>query len=715
VKPTYFIIGLIFLILSPAVLLYGTVLEKGYAVFNADTQTQDWTKGIPWIGYLVSLTAAVSLWTMIPCFIYGITGERNQDFQGRSLKSIILSFDVHILVLYALVIIILYYLCFTLNAIPPHFPTMITQNSLTIRLITLFTLSLLWMFAVLPIIFPRKCEIGTITEILSALSLLIVGLLSHFLGLGSSYFYEVVGAKLYRDYQGGIVLLLIVSGGISGIFWVIAQIYRGKANKIFEFLQKKSEKVPLLDFKPEEIKRVRIGFEQRSKIFRESVKRSKIAFKVLLFAMVGLASFGIFINTKNLLESIFSVLNDPVSGILGIPTAFLAWYFFSLIPFAIIIVFVEYLRARFRKEEIPQFVSNDLGLDSLVNEVSSEMNVKPPRIVVLDRSVVILETNPMFVLKVGDECVLFVSSEFVEDLRRASDIKILKAAIAHELSHIKNEDVDDLVAIRSLRKSLKNVFHKFSRISFPLVLAFPFSIALLGFLPFGLTIMLFFLFFWLLSKEIIPHLLFPAAVSVVAGIIYYPLAVLLGKLMARMEMRADLEAANIVGDAETVSLMLYTTRKFDKTNLDVVRDVMGEFRDMVEESSWKDYFLKTPGIIIQGMHDYFYATYSNIPNRLKNLKEAEMTRETWRTILGRLIFFLKGSIVDIFINEHCRMGMVLGGLIAPFVFIILFFGFGMKPNYVLSTIYTIAFVFIVAKTTKYAYSIEAVVDQATAQ
>jgi len=708
-KPTYLLIGVIFLLVSPAVLLYGTVIERGYEIYSPITQTKDWIKGNPLLGYLVSLSSAISLWIMIPCFIYSVIANEKKVVGKKSAKARMVSLDL-LPLFYALGIMVLYCLCFILNSIPPYFSTVVDSNSTTIRQATALVLFSLWIIALICIGFTRSFKHETAGGIFFSLALLVSGLLSFFLGFGNSFLYQISGSKLYTDYSGAVSILLAASGGVLVPCWTFVQIHRGKANRIFAFLRTRSERIPLLNFEPASVEQIDVGSERRYYLFLERTRRLKALFKVLLFVAAISASLIIYFNTRNLIDEFLLIPKDPILGLLGLPAAFLAWYFFSLIPIGIVVVIIEYLRARFLRTQVPDLDASDLELDSLVKEMSKEMGIQPPKTVVLTSSAAILETNPMFVWKAGDIYFLVASSGFIDDLRKSSSL-ILKAAVAHELAHIKNRDVEDRIVIWALRESLNKAFYRISKISLPLVLLFPFSIILLDFLPFWLIFAAFLVFFILLGKEIIPHIMFPIVISSIAGVVYFPTAMLLGKLSSMTEMCADMEAVNVLGTPKPVKEMLLKVQKYEKTTSDIIADTVKPFREMIDRLAWKDYFLKTPGIIIQGIHSYGLAAYSTIPARVANLDETRIKKETIYTILGRIVFFLKKSAVDTFTNTHCRTGLIIGSIwVAPTVFIVSVTA--IVRNLSLSIIYTAASLIIIAKATKYVYSILDAVEKA---
>jgi Zn-dependent protease with chaperone function len=709
-KPTYLLIGLIFLLVSPAVLLYGTVVERGYEMYNPITQTQDWVKGNPLLGSLISLFSAISLWIMIPCFIYGVVASEKGGAGKRSPKARIVSLDL-IPLFYALGIISLYSLCFIFNSIPPYFPTVVVPNSTTIRNDTVLVLFSLWIIALIFVRFIRSFKHEAVGEISFSLALLVSGLLSFFLGVGNSFLYQIAGSKLYADYSGAVSILLAASGGILVPCWAFAQIHRGKANRIFAILRTQSDKIPLLNFEPASVEQIDVGSERRYHLFLKRTKRLKLLFRVLLFIAAISASLIIYFNTRDLIDKFLLIPQDPLPGMLGLPAAFLAWYFFSLIPIGVVVVLIEYLRARFLRTQIPDLDTSDLEFDSLVKGMSKEMGVQPPRTVVLTDSTTILETNPMFVWKASDTYFLVASSRFIDDLRKSSDLT-LEAAIAHELAHIKDRDVEDRILFQTLRESLDKAFYRISKISLPLVLLFPFSIVLLDFLPFWLIFVAFLAFFILLGKEIIPYIMFPVVISAIAGVVYFPTAMLLGKLSSMTEMCADMEACNVLGTRKPMKEMLLKLQRYEKTTSDIIADTVKPFREMIDRLAWKDYFLKTPGIIIQGVHSYGLAAYSTIPARVANLDETRIKKETIYTILGRIVFFLRKSAVDTFTNTRSRTGLIIASIwVAPTVFVVSVTS--VVRNLPLSIIYTVASLVIVGKATKYVYSILDTIEKAT--
>jgi Zn-dependent protease with chaperone function len=699
------IVGLVFLILSPAVFLYGMMLENGYEVYNPTTRNNDWVKG-SWTGSLLNIFTVVSIWITAPCIAYGIVGRERKRPPQKGMNFNVFSFG-SLLILYALAILGLYSFFFVFNPAQVLVPTIEKPSWFSVRLTTTLTLAAVLLSAILFLKFPHTAGNENIKEIASILTLFVVGLLVFFLGYGDPVFHELAGSKIYGDYRTAVALFAIASGGFSGIFWIGAQIYRGEAKPIFMFLSEKSEKIPLLNFEPEKTRRIEAGLEQRTILLGKQVRRVKVAFKLLLLTASIMAFFMILLNTLNLLGPISILSSNPIPGVFGILSAFLGWYFFSLIPIGIIVVFVEYVRIRFAKrtytEALP-VVCDNAELHDIVEQTSADMKIQPPKIALLD-----WVSSPL-VTKIGSEYCLLISKTFVQELK-ATSTSHLKAVIAHEMSHISNNDYYDIAVIESLQKSLERVFYRISQISLPLIILFPFSLALVDFIPPWIIPVAFLLFFVPFSFGILPHFAFPVIVSVIAGIIYFPIAALLGKLTLMMEMNADLQAARLLRSAEPIKEYLIILRSREESTVDMVRKTLMSFGPMIQNLSWRDYFLETPSIVVKGIHDYCTASYSTAQNRLKNLQETQIVQETLYTVLGRFVFLLKGAILDVFQNSYCRIGLFIGALyVAPTVFFVA--DFAVVRNLPLSIIYAVASVIIVAKATKYTSSILDLVDQA---
>jgi Zn-dependent protease with chaperone function len=698
------LVGLVFLILSPAVLLYGMMMENGYEVYNPTTRTNDWVKG-NWAGSLLNLFTVLSVWITAPCIAYGIVGRERKRPPQRGMKFNMFSFGF-LLILYALAILTLYSFFFVVNPAQVSVLTIEKLSWFSVRLTTTLTLAAVLLLAVLFLKFPHTAGNENIKEIASTLTLLAIGLLLFFFGYGDPVFHELVGSKIFGDYRTVVTLFTVASAGFSGIFWIGAQIYRGAAKPIFIFLNEKSKTVPLLNFEPGKIRRIDIGLEQRAILLRKQVRRVKIVFKLLLFSTSAAALLVIVFNSLNLLGPIFSFLDDPILGTFRVLSAFLSWYFFSLIPIGVIIVFAEYVRAHFEKRLAIPAICDDAELRDMVKQISSDMKIQPPKIFFLDDELTPLATRD------GSEYCLFVFKGPAQELREVS-ASCLKAAIAHEISHIKNNDVDDMAIIRSLQESLDEVFYRISQISLPLIILFPFSLALVGFIPLWIIPMTIILFVVPFYFGILPHFVFPAILSIIAGIIYFPIATLLGKLMTMIEKNADLEATRLMGDVKPVMDYLAVVQRKQENTLDTVRKTLQSFSTIIRNSSLRDYFLETPSIVVRGIHSYSIALYSTASDRLKNLQETRRQDETLYTVLGRLVFFVKEAIIDIFTNKYCRIGLFVGALyVAPTVFFVA--DFAVVRNLPLSIIYAVASVVIIAKAAKYTGSILDLVDEATA-
>jgi hypothetical protein len=120
---------------------------------------------------------------------------------------------------------------------------------------------------------------------------------------------------------------------------------------------------------------------------------------------------------------------------------------------------------------------------------------------------------------------------------------------------------------------------------------------------------------------------------------------------------------------------------------------------MLRTENWRNYIVSIPLAILDGIYDYCQRYYLNIGSRIENLTTSEEVRPTRGTLVRRAILSIIGFFTDIPKNEGSQIGLAIGLLFSPVIFIIHYFP--NNGNIIISTILTITTIIIIAKIGKY--------------
>jgi Zn-dependent protease with chaperone function len=519
----------------------------------------------------------------------------------------------------------------------------------------------------------------------------------------SLWFKETFGLVIDQSYLMIESIIWIAAAGISLILDV-AMYYKA----FFQFLSNLTV-VKRANISLERTEFRVLGYEEKSKHLVREAKTFKLIFQLLSLSAIILCLYYTYQNIiyfVGILLSIDLSLRGLLAGTIALIQNVFTLYLISIIPLTIVLVFMSGLILRTRASDVGLTEAKQDEFVELIRSEAKDKGLPAPK-VAYSSDVTTLET-----IKCEKSSWILANPEVVSLLLENHPSE-LRAAIMHEFSHIINGDVDDKTRIYNVRSSLKLGTSKLMIVLGPLAVTFPLSLVLVAEPPvpsivasyFTMISIALFLIGVGLSAEILksgirPIHIVPFLVSLFVGIMFLPFAIFWGKLNNMIEKRADLEATEYLQSKEEMISMLKIIQVAVRADPRIVVDQkLKKIGIMLRTENWRNYIVSIPLAILDGIYDYCQRYYLNIGSRIENLTTSEEVRPTRGTLVRRAILSIIGFFTDIPKNEGSQIGLAIGLLFSPVIFIIHYFP--NNGNIIISTILTITTIIIIAKIGKY--------------
>lgn len=452
-----------------------------------------------------------------------------------------------------------------------------------------------------------------------------------------------------------------------------------------------------------------LGYEEKSKHLVRGAKTFKLAFQLLSLSAILLCLYYTYQNITYFISILLSIdlsLRGLLAGTIALIQNVITLYLISIIPLAMVLVFMSSLILRTKASDVGLTEANEGKLVELVRSEAKDIGLPAPK-VAFSSDVTILETIKC------ERSSWILANPMVVSLLLENHPSELRAAIMHEFSHITNGDVDDKTRIYNVRSSLKFGTSKLMIVLGPLAVSFPLSLVLVAGPPVPSIVASYFtmigialflvgvgLLAEILKSGIRPIHVVPFLVSLFVGIMFLPFAIFWGKLNNMIEKRADLEATEHLQSKEEMISMLRIVKGVARTDPRIVIDQkLKEIGVMLQTETWRNYIVSIPLAILDGIYDYCQRYYLNIGSRIENLASLEEVRPTRGTSSRRTILSIVGFFTDIPKNEGSVIGLTIGLLFSPVIFVIHYFP--NNGNIIISTVLTIITIIIIAKIGKY--------------
>lgn len=545
-----------------------------------------------------------------------------------------------------------------------------------------------------------KGELPAIKEAIFSIAVLIWGCITIQCTTNLCLWFELgVGIVLDESFVTFWGIVGIVAGGVSIIIMLIVWTYTN-ASLIHVFLKNLTPvkriytQLTKTDFHI-------VIYEEKYRLLVRKIRLLKLVFRIFFMSVIFVSLYVLYLNLVNLVN-IF--LHFSIGDLFSFLQQTVSFYLFSLAPLSIVLVyggslFFEFFtpKERFLEAKEDRFVR-------LVIRSASSLGLVVPK--VMYRT----DVSTLSAVNYKRDRWIIANPQFVKILIQSCPSE-LEAAVVHELRHFMNGDVEDRTRMFNILFSLETASGSLMRILIPLFLTLPFSIIILPWPTFliPLTFLVFVFFVKLLEEGVHAVLIAPFLVSLVAGLLFIPLAVYWGKLNSLMEKRADIEAANSLESSQYLASMLQRLQSAANiTPMDVVNQKKEEIGSIIERERWQGYFFSIPAIILSGIFQYYQRYYLNIDSRLENLQTSESKEVTWKTTLRRTILSIYNFFSDIISNEDSRVAFFFGLLLSPFIFMYVYFTH--LGNFVTCIIYTIVILIIISKIAKYAVELSRLLE-----
>jgi Zn-dependent protease with chaperone function len=528
-----------------------------------------------------------------------------------------------------------------------------------------------------------------------------------------TFFILQAGEDIGIQYFKAVGAFLMAIGGASSIILVFLAAIEGAfsplVDPIVRYLEKKYRRVipqSVLDENTFEVTQ-RVKLEELENRLTKMKLLFRLVFAGLIILSVSLISANLILTTQTVLSILTNPSTDILQKTVGVVGNVYSSFFFLAAPASMIVLYFAYKKALSSKNQQVLSVGMDDHIKVVVEHCAKQMNLRVPRLIGLVESLPDITAT-----RYRGENALFVTLGFINHFRDKP--RELKAAIIHELMHIKNGDIDDKTRIAMIRDSILSTFNVFTKLTIPFVVLFPFSLAftglgLIGTIGIVISALLFFVGLVFLFVPILPILIAPFLVGAIGSIFLIPIALILGKINQLMETRADIGAAVVLKNEASIASLLHELKCVAPTAFDAVKSTVRKL-SLFEDKPWKEHIYGTPGIIMAGAYDYCLFWQSNVSSRLAMLEAPKVTHFTKKATIEKFRIFIGSFFRDMIRDEGSRIGLVLGLLFSPFFYMIAFWTFLRNP--ILCFLLTFLFVTIFSKGTKYVLLLLAVISKA---
>lgn len=542
------------------------------------------------------------------------------------------------------------------------------------------------------------------SDVALSILVLILGIVTfEWSNLASSLFSQVFGVSIDESYIAIGGMIGIVIGGLPLIIDLI-----GYNKRIGRFV------ISLPPVKQADIvlKRTEfrtVGFEERSNDLFRKTRKLKWVFHIVSLLALFVCLYYVFQNITYFISILLSIdlsLTGLLGGTIAVVQNFFTLYVVSVIPAALVFIFGTSLLIRPRASDVGLTEADQDKFVELVRSEAAEIGVTAPK-VAYKREVPILETIKC------EKSNWIIANPQVINLLLENHLSELRAATAHELSHIRNGDVNDKTRMYNIHSSLELGTSRLMLILGPLAALFPFSLVLVTgppvpsivaayfeILTVGLLLIGIGLIVEWLKNGIMPVHVVTLLVCIIVGVVFLPFAIFWGKLNSLIERRADLEAAKYLQSIDgMVSLLKLLQTAIKAEPKEVINQKAKKIGAMLQEGNWRNYSISIPLAVLEGIYDFCQRYYLNINSRIKNLTIQEDVRPTRGTAVRQAILSIARFFTDIPRNKGSMTGLAIGFVFSPVIFVIHYFP--NNGNLIITTFLTIITIMIIAKIGKY--------------